>query len=77
MEARTLRDARAKLREAQESARAHDQACGTCDVRRRIRCGEGMALVHAIWAADSAVREAFAAGHRPAPDQGMLDLEER
>ena len=74
MEARTLRDARAKLRETQEAARAHDRDCGTCDVRRRVRCDEGHALVRAIWAADNAVREAFAASHQQAPDQGALDL---
>ena len=55
MEARTLLDARAKLREAQEATRAHDRACDTCDVRRHVRCTEGHALVRAIWAADSAV----------------------
>ena len=74
MDARTLRDARAKLREAQEMTRAHDRACGTCDVRRRVRCDGGHALVRAIWAADSAVREAFAASHKPPEDQGALNL---
>ncbi len=74
MEGSALRAARAELREAQEAARAHDRSCGTCNVRRRVRCGEGMALVRAIWAADGAVRDAWAASRRPGPGQQVPDL---
>lgn len=59
-----LQRARAKRGEAKAAIEAHDQACEVCDVRRRVRCDLGMALVHAYRAADHAVAEENAAARR-------------
>ena len=63
-----------RLRQAREAVLEHDVACGECDIRRRVRCAEGHALIRVLWAADGDVAAESARTRQPDPGPTLFDM---